>query len=273
MTIALTFYGVRGSFPCPYEKYMEYGGSTPCIEIVNSDGDRLIIDAGIGIGRLAMNLKDTDKKEHNLLFTHYHLDHITGLPSFAPFYDKNATINIYASKDALSDSLDAALRRIYSAPLFPVDFDDIPAKLVLNNFTGFDAFKIGRFNIKPYALPHPGGSCGYRVSFKGKVVAIVFDTTHEIGRPNPNVLALMKDADIVIYDANFTDSEFLEYQDYGHSTWQEGVRLMKMAGAKKYVVFHHSSSKDDEKMRQVEAEIKKVYFDSVISKENMRIEI
>ena len=271
MAISVCFYGVRGSFPCPYADYVKYGGSTACIEIVNDKKDRLIIDAGIGIGRLGKNLTDAGVKNFNLLFTHYHLDHISGLPSFCPFFVSGRRIDIYASRDALAYDLQTAVDRIFSEPLFPVSYKNVKADVVMHNFTGYDGFYIDSFFIKPYPLRHPGGSCGYRISYGNRTVSIVFDTTHDHDNPDPNVLALMRDADMVIYDANFTEAEFATFHVYGHSTWEEGGRLAAMAHAGKYVIFHHNSFRNDAAMDVMAADVRARYPDAVIAIEGMTL--
>ena len=109
------------------------------------------------------------------------------------------------------------------------------------------------------SLNHPGGCIGYRVEFGGRAVALICDTEHVDGELDPNVLALIEKADLVIYDATYTEEEMENRRGFGHSTWQEGIKLCKAAGAKRLALFHHDPFRTDAELAQIEAEARQAF--------------
>jgi phosphoribosyl 1,2-cyclic phosphodiesterase len=102
-------------------------------------------------------------------------------------------------------------------------------------------------------LHHPGGATGYRIGWNGHTIAYITDTEHDPSRADPNVLGLIRDADVMIYDASYTGEEFPSRIGWGHSTWEEGVRLAEAARVKKLVLFHHDSARTDEDLDVIAA--------------------
>lgn len=256
--ISVTFWGVRGSIASPGPSTQRYGGNTPCIEI-QCDDHTVIIDAGTGIRPLGVKLAQEGKgKNLDLLFTHTHMDHIVGLPFFAPSYNPQNTIRFWAGHLLPERSLEGACRHLMSDPLFPVPPDVFQAKVSFIDFDENSTISLTpEITVKTAPLDHPGRATGYRIEFAGKSIAVVTDTAHVPGDPNSNALKLMHDADIVIYDAMFTEEEFKDRPDWGHSTWEEGIKLANMAGSKQLVLFHHDPSRTDEEMDKIVSEASK----------------
>ena len=119
------------------------------------------------------------------------------------------------------------------------------------------------------SLNHPNGATGYRVEYGGKSICYVTDTEHVVGQPDQNVLDLIEGSEIVIYDSTFTDEEFPSFLGWGHSTWQEGVRLCKAANAKRLAIFHHAPEHDDDFMRNVADEARQEWDSCVVAQEQM----
>ena len=109
-------------------------------------------------------------------------------------------------------------------------------------------------SLRTAPLNHPNGATGYRIEYAGKAVAYITDTEHRPEGLDCNILALVKRADLMIYDATYTDAEFPQHKDWGHSTWQEGVRLADAAGVRRLVIFHHDPGHDDAFMDGVATE-------------------
>ena len=123
--------------------------------------------------------------------------------------------------------------------------------------------------LKTAPLNHPNGATGYRLEFAGKVVCYVTDTEHVIGAPDENVLRLIEGADLLIYDATYTDDEYPQFEGWGHSTWQEGARLCEAAGVKTYVLFHHAPSHDDAFMDRIAEEVDRMRPGAVVAREEL----
>jgi phosphoribosyl 1,2-cyclic phosphodiesterase len=157
------------------------------------------------------------------------------------------------------------------APLFPVPPDVFRAKMEYRDFKGGETLAPAPgIVMRTAVLNHPDGATGYRIEYGGKSVCYVTDTEHIPGKPDRNVLALIAGADIVIYDCMYTDEEHAKsYVGWGHSTWQEGVRLCKSASAKKLVVFHHDPDHDDERLDAIGREVEAAMPGAVLAREGM----
>lgn len=123
--------------------------------------------------------------------------------------------------------------------------------------------------LRTTRLNHPDRATGYRIECNGKSICYLTDTQHVVGKPDQNVLALIKVADMVIYDSTYTDAEFPKRADWGHSTWEEGVRLCDAAGAKTFVVFHHDPDHDDDFMDKVSTDVTAKRPGSIVAKEGL----
>jgi phosphoribosyl 1,2-cyclic phosphodiesterase len=125
--------------------------------------------------------------------------------------------------------------------------------------------------IQTLRLNHPNGCVGYRVNFRGNAVCYVTDTEHTPGRTDETLLAFLSGADMLIYDCMYTESEFHHYRGFGHSTWQEGVRLCEAAGVKRLVIFHHRPGRDDEDLRQIEADAQARFPGAVVARTGLEL--
>lgn len=266
----IRFWGVRGSIACPGEAHQRYGGNTSCIE-VRCGQRRLILDAGTGLRALGDSLM-ADGREHDIdiFLTHTHHDHIAGFPFFSPFFNKDYRFRIWAGHLQAPLSLHQVLCQFMAAPLFPVPPEIFSADVSYEDFAvGTDLAPFEGVRLKTTALNHPNGATGYRIEFGGKSVCYVTDTEHVVGKPDENILALIAGADILIYDSTYSDEEFPNYISWGHSTWQEGVRLSDQAGVGTLVIFHHDPSHADERMDEIAAEAEKARAGTIVAREGM----
>jgi len=255
LPFSITFWGVRGSIASPGPSTQRYGGNTPCIEI-DCNGHTIVIDAGTGIRPLGVKLAQNSNRQNlDLLFTHTHMDHLVGLPFFAPAYNPENTIRFWAGHLRPERSLEDACRHLMSDPLFPVPPDVFQANVSFIDFEENSTISITpEITVITAPLDHPGRATGYRIEFGGKTVAVVTDTKHIPDTPNKNALKLMNEADVVIYDSMFTEEEFKERPDWGHSTWEEAIKLANIAGAKQLVLFHHDPARTDDEMDKIVAD-------------------
>ena len=264
------FWGVRGSIAAPGPATARYGGNTSSIEV--RCGKRLImLDAGTGMRYLGNQLVAEAPVDSDILFTHTHFDHVCGLPFFKPFFQAQNSFRLWAGHFGGATTLQRVLREFMMAPLFPVPPEVFKARMEYRDFSGGDTLAPAPgIAVRTAVLNHPYGATGYRIEYGGKSVCYVTDTEHVPGIPDRNVLALIEGADIVIYDCMYTDEEYARaYVGWGHSTWQEAVRLCKTARVKRLVVFHHDPDHDDDRLDAIAREVEAALPGAVLAREGM----
>ena len=268
------FWGVRGTVPCPGPGTLRYGGNTSCLE-VRCGGDLLIFDAGTGVRLLGNELvRSRERVSSHVFLTHTHMDHVHGLPFFRPAYCPSNCLQLWnghlrRQKRNLQDVLCTMIQE----PYFPVPLDIMHACIGFHDFDAGDTLNpLPGVQLKTAPLDHPGGATGYRIEFDGRSVCYVTDTEHHDGRLDPAILDLIAGSGIVIYDATYTDEELPRFQGWGHSTWQQGVRLCRAAGAKRLVAFHHDPDRDDEALDRIGASLSEALPGSLVAREGMRLE-
>ena len=244
----LSFWGVRGSTPTVDPATWRYGGNTPCLEFIAPDGTQFILDCGTGLRMLGSRWVGPNSAETHILVTHYHWDHIQGLPFFAPLYVENNAFHFYSfrSKFLGRDSLKQVFEAQMALPYFPVDLSAMSAKRTFKEVAGGETFQIRDTKITARWLNHPQGSLGYRI--ETSVGTIVYATDNEPGDPemDKSLQELAAGADILINDAQYTPEQLASTRrGWGHSSWLEGVRLAREAGVKTLVLFHHDPDSTD----------------------------
>lgn len=264
------FWGVRGSIATPGPETRRYGGNTSCLEI-RCGGRALVFDAGTGLRYLGQQLVREGPLDLDLYLTHTHFDHVCGLPFFVPFFIKGNKFRLWAGH---LKSRDLTVRYVISelmySPLFPVPPEIFAAEIEYNDFdAGESLHPMADVTVRTAALNHPDSATGYRVEYGGKSICYLTDTQHAPGQPDQNILGLIDGADLVIYDATYTDEEFAARSDWGHSTWEEGVRLCDAAGAKTFVVFHHDPDHTDDFMDRVADDVEQKRPGSIVAREGM----
>ena len=157
-------------------------------------------------------------------------------------------------------------------PMFPVPLEAMQARLTFNDFRAGDVLDIGKnANVRVLTAPlnHPNGATGYRIEYGGKAFCLITDTEHTPDHLDQNILALIEGADLVVYDSTYTEDEFPSKIGWGHSTWQEGIRLCQAANVKRLGIFHHDPEHDDSFMDNVAFEAAAVWDQSFVIQENM----
>jgi phosphoribosyl 1,2-cyclic phosphodiesterase len=262
----LKFWGTRGSIPTPLPTHMKYGGDTSCVELLGDDGTRIIFDAGTGLRRLGLNLLKNPPadKQVTICLSHTHWDHIQGFPFFLPIYNPEYRFKIYAPMRA-DAKMEMRLHVQMSDLFFPVNLKQLEDRMQFISIVE-EEFKVGSLTVLPRNLFHPMGCFGYRVTDpRGKVVVYMTDNEHVPGEPpTEDTRILAENADVLIWDAHFTDEEFPKYKGWGHSTWEEGVRVSKALNVKKLVLFHHDPNHDDAFIDKVVADAEKAFPGGVV---------
>ncbi len=262
----IQIWGARGSIPSPCSNTVRFGGNTSCLT-VEFDDFFVIFDSGSGI-RLFGDSLLIERRQliGHLFFTHYHADHLQGFPFFAPAYIPGNKLDIYGANYNDDKSVKDILEQLMKSPTFPVGLDTMKADFNFIDLTKGETKKIiyrdaAVATIKNMALRHPDGAIGYRLEDieTGKVFVYATDTEHkDDGSLDENVKSLAEGADILFYDAQYTKEEYyglngkMSKKNWGHSTWEEGIKVADAAGVKELFLFHHDPSHTDSMLTNIE---------------------
>jgi phosphoribosyl 1,2-cyclic phosphodiesterase len=272
----IKFWGVRGSIPCPGSDTVRYGGNTSCVEM-QVGGERLIFDGGTGLRILGESMLTEMPVQAHLFFTHTHWDHIQGFPFFVPAFVKGNRFSIYAIPAPNGATIKQRLHDQMLHPNFPVPLQIMQADLQFYDLEIGETIKIGELVIETARLNHPGEAVGYRVNWRGLSAAYITDTEHFPDRLDENVLRLSREADVAIIDTTYTDEEYYDEKlskvGWGHSTWQEAVKIAKAAKVKQLVLFHHDPSHNDDFLDRLGEQATLAYPNAMLAKEGLSIEL
>ncbi len=289
----VAIWGARGSIATPGQATVRYGGNTACVSTPLPDGSVLVLDAGTGIRRLGNALLREQPVVAHLFLSHCHWDHIQGFPFFTPAYigkkdnkgnrldDCCNEFNLYGASD-VGNRIETTLRGQMDNYYFPVDLNYLSSKINFKNLVD-NRVQIGKATVTAFKLVHPNGVLGYRIEEEGKCVAIATDCEHPTdGSIDQNLLSLARNVDVLIYDGQYTCDEYAPHkfnlpgpgkQGFGHSTPEEGIRAAKAAGAKRLIITHHDPLHNDEKLKDMEAQAKKLFNRTEFAREGMIVEI
>ncbi len=242
----VTFFGVRGSCPCPAEANRRYGGNTACVALTVAGEAPIVFDLGTGVRAFGDTQPVDGSFRGAALVTHLHWDHVQGLPFFPPADREGAVLDVYgpvAGTSSLADSFGDFMR----PPFFPVRAEELRGEVRFHDVTE-DDLAIGDAKVMVRAVPHVGATLGYRVSWDGSVVTYVSDHQAPVGldRFADGVLELAEGADVLIHDAQYTSEEFREKANWGHCTVDYAVDLARRAGVRQLVLFHHDPAHSDD---------------------------
>ncbi len=267
----LTFWGTRGSLPMNTPEHRIFGGNTSCVS-VQSGSDQLVFDAGSGLIHLGSQLAQQGVTQVDICFSHFHSDHICGVPFFKPFFDPKCTVRLHSFGIAEATLFDA-LTSYLSRPIFPISMDDFQARLEFVHHPDGEAVQIGGIEVQALEMPHPGGAHALKAQAGGKSFVYATDTEHTVGQPNQSLIEFLRDADMAVYDCTFDDSEFEQRRGWGHSTWQEGLRLAKAAQVKKFGIFHHEPERSDAALTDIENRAQAILPQSFVTRDFLHLEV
>ena len=245
-TSNLVFWGVRGTCPVSGENRNKYGGHTPCASLETPDGSILIIDAGTGIKELGdwlMNGKDKLSSTLHIFLTHFHLDHIMGLPFFGPLYSPDIRLIFYS--DILPEETENLLSGFMGGKYFPIPFQQTESEKIFRQMPK-QFLEIGATRISCCPLNHPQGSVAYKIQDENNTIVSATDTEHPSQGIDQKLADFAAEADVLVYDATFTPAEYQAGRmGWGHSTWLEGTKLAKQAVVKKLFLSHLNPDHQD----------------------------
>ena len=275
--LCLKFWGVRGSIPTPLKENMNYGGNTLCLELRLPNGETFVFDGGTGIrglGDLLMQEHGNEGFDVNVFLTHFHWDHIQGIPFFRPLYTPDNQVIFHTPRAShrrrddtnLESGAEGILSGQFSNPYFPVSFEFLLAK---KRFEELDMTpsKFGDLTVSPFPLNHPGGAFGYRIESDGAVIVYATDLEHGDKAYDKVVREYSQNADLLIFDSQYTPEDYETHKGWGHSTWQEACKVAKETQVKQLVLFHHKPSYNDAKLDQITEEASREFENVVCARE------
>jgi phosphoribosyl 1,2-cyclic phosphodiesterase len=243
--------GVRGSIPSPGPHTVRYGGNTSCVELRFGD-TRLVLDAGSGIRSLGQRLVADGVKDHVLLLTHFHWDHIQGFPFFGPLHDPESTLRVLGPAEDGTD-LEKIFEHQMDPVFFPVPLASAAAELHFETM-GEGPLHVGEAVVHAMRVKHPSHVLGYRIEVGGTVVCYVPDNELEgDGYPvdegwKARMRRFVEGADLLIHDAMYTGPEYDERRGWGHSTFDQALALAEETGVARLLFFHHDPSRTDDQL-------------------------
>jgi phosphoribosyl 1,2-cyclic phosphodiesterase len=209
--------------------------------------------------------------EVHILFTHFHWDHLVGLPFFSPIFIPGNRIHVHAVQPELRD----VFQTLFKKPYFPVSLENLGANIEYHRLEPRKSVKFGDLSVTPYALDHPDPCWGYRFERNGKVFSHCVDTestrvTREQLGPD---LPLYQGVDLMIFDAQYTLLETVEKVNWGHAAASLGLDIAMREGVRKVVFMHHDPASSDEKIFLAESQARQYYNSQLKARDKSRSDL
>ncbi|MDJ0785682.1 MAG: MBL fold metallo-hydrolase [Myxococcota bacterium] len=266
------FWGTRGSIPKPGPETVRYGGNTSCLEVVADDGTRVVIDCGTGAHALAAALGSAPESgpeaRSHLLVSHTHWDHIQGFPFFSPLFEPGQHWTVRAP-GARRHQTERSLSGQMSYEHHPVVLQSLASSPRFEDLQE-GSLQLGSIRVTTQLLKHTALTLGYRLEVDGAV--FVYAADHEPHAAfDPDVapgsapahaedrrhVAFLRDADLVVHDAQYTLAEFPEKAGWGHTPVEQAVDYGLAAGARRLALFSHDPTRNDDAIRELEERARK----------------
>lgn len=287
----LKFWGTRGSIPVPGKSTFKYGGNTLCVEVRADHNDLIVLDAGSGIRGLGDELLSSNYKENiNILLSHYHWDHIQGIPYFKPLYQKENTINFYGLKiygKGVSNLLSHQMNEVH----FPVDLKNAGASLNFKNICPSSTYTINDITVETFDVQHSSPALTYKLKVGNKIIVYMTDNELNCNHPgchvkpeiikrlNSDLVEFCSGCDFLIHDAMYDDITVQEKRGWGHSDNVSLAYFSAQANVKNLILFHynpeHSDAKIDSLLEQTSELLRKnkAVTNCIAAKEGLKINL
>lgn len=203
-----------------------------------------MLDAGTGLRDLP-GLLGSAPFDGAVVLTHLHWDHVPGLPFCPSLDDPGSRVRVHLPIPDGGDAF-ALLARGISPPHFPIGPEGLRGDWT---FTGTaDGFSCDGLTVTLGRVGHRGRTHGVRVD--GPAGSVAYLPDHSPATASPGELAaaerLAAGVDVLRHDAQFTASERLLADAYGHATIDDALAFAARYGVRRLVLTHHAPSRTDD---------------------------
>ena len=271
--------GTRGTHVVADPAFNHYGGDTTCYLVEGAKGERIIIDAGSGLRNVESRWRHESVGACTILLTHYHLDHLIGLPSFGPLYRSDWAIEIAAPRLGSTEP-HTVVRGLFAKPLWPVQIEQLKANLRFRTLPadGMTGRALGGLHYRWCAVHHPGGCMAYRVDEEATGASVVVATDFEWAEtsvaeraPLLELCRTPRPVDLLLADGHYTPDNYDRVRGWGHSRWSDCVELAHAAAAWRLRVIHHAPDSSDNHLTAVESAVREALPGSGLLKQGREL--
>jgi ribonuclease BN (tRNA processing enzyme) len=274
--------GIRGSWPIAGRDTARYGGDSTSILVEGAAGERVLLDLGTGVRRLGERLRRARARDVLVLMTHYHLDHVIGLPSLPPLYDAACRIE-FASPRCRGRTVNRVLPRLLADPFWPLELHAMQARM---RFTSLASDGLARpvrrggLEIRWTAVHHHAGCTAYRLDEPATGASVVLATDVEwprSTRPERERLRRLvshpSPAGALLFDGHFTPAEYPHYVGWGHSTWRDAIDVARAGGAGRLLIIHHAPEHDDRALARIDAAVRGAWRGASVARQGQSLRL
>lgn len=259
---------MHGSVPKSGLWTSDYGCATSCYE-VTCGSKSIICDAGSGLVALGQKLLQDETPEINIALTHFHIDHIMGLPFFAPLFEKGVRIRLFADETVLACSVEEMMHRLFAQPFLPMGMEAIQADLSFQDLSDAEIHTLGDATIERLELCHPGGNTAFRIRHNDKTVVYTGDFSHCDEHQMRRLTEWMENVDLGIVESTFTPQNYNANKSFGHTHWHAAGKIAMPA--KKWLGVHHHHLADDHTLGLADQELRATFPNGRLGKDGQTL--